>query len=449
MENPSEDQLSTQATTDPKSSSIPESENHLLLHSTTVKPLKSVIVLTGIVLFCLVLLIVSKKFFPVHKAAVLPPPSSSALGYENIVSESECSALKYTNQTKLDLSRTLPVSAAAKQDILLRMHDDATFKEIIKSPQNTFNFDYHPESKLIAYAVGKGVYDDPTGSNSVHLYNLQDSTDQEIFTYQTSKIDETTYAGVDFDALRGFSITDDGQKVIITSNAKIWMYDIAAKATKQVYSNQERAATSVFRDPLLSPDKSKIILTVGHSEGSSSAVLDLTTSTLIELPFSDYVVGERPLTWDGNDIIFIKRTEKETAFCWSDWKGEEKKCGLKLPFNAVGAGIDKSKNVVISNWEDEPSGQYVCNNVNSKYEVGTYKHYLLFGNVETDASSKIFEVDATRTSGVEQEYGIYTFALIPVNGLERVVAKVLVKGEMKYFAIDPLNPDEYQVIQFE
>lgn len=154
-------------------------------------------------------------------------------------------------------------------------------------------FSYNPASMQLVTLEGEPEINSANypiiTPNTVVLYDLKNNSRNVLFEIPIRRKTQSDYVVM----LRAVGFSPDGLTLAITSSDSVWIYDIKTKTSTLVYSTpltDEQLSTGVinvwgYGGPRFSPDKTKLLLSILQYEGAQSAILDLGTKKLAELPY--------------------------------------------------------------------------------------------------------------------------------------------------------------------
>lgn len=398
---------------------------------------------------------IGNKLTPVKQKPTPFPNLAKATPVAHETPSPTCEGLKYINQTPINFSKTVTLDKNTEQRVRLMMGDATFFQQLIGSPEKIYTLKYEDSIKAVAYITGKDPDEDPTAKRSAHLYDLTTGQDKEIFVYHSNKIGEQKQ-GVGYDSLSDLAFSPDFKEIYMTTNAQIWKYTISTATLDPFFSDQSEINTSVFLEPLLSPDRNNMLLSIGHYEGSSSKMLNVSTKELKQMPFGGYVVGTYPIAWYGSDILALKYgsgisgDEDQDGFCLFSSSGDEKEC-FKSPelFEIYGTNLNHQKNsITYIATKEENSNQIVCNNVNDPYTIVTVYKNVNRLDLATKQTKTFLNFDSTDSSGAPHELDIFQSVSLDINGEEKVISKILQGTQEKYILNNSDQVNDVSVIDF-
>lgn len=388
----------------------------------------------------------------------LPSPTGSD---ENKLNDEECSALIYKPLISLDLSQTKKISKNDALAIQLRAYS----KDYIAIPkiQNVVSefsslegyishVTYHPETNLVAYFLSQKESAAVGDAVETWIYDFSTGEKTRIFSYTVAEgaINQFDLGNIQPTDL---NFSTDGVQLIITSNNAIWLYTIDTKHLEPVYTVTASEANGVFSHPILSADKTKIVVSVGYYEGSSSGVVDVSEHTFHKLPFSNYVRGIQPVGWKGDELALYDFEEDGGHLCWSNWLGENKYCAPAVFPNQSFVAFQPGETLATVSTERKLSRQYLCNNVNSKYQVESQIAHILYTGTSEKTPTDLFSIEVTRSSGMKEYTDITGLFFSKIEGVDNIIVKTATtslvdKNTTNYFAINPKEPGKYAVLEW-
>lgn len=220
----------------------------------------------------------------------------------------------------LSVSSPSPVAMVGSDALAYLKNSDVYLgEEKLSTSSAVFKYAHPSNLDYIVYIEGTKI-EVPSGQpyiepNKVKVVNTASKETTTIF-----ELTPTSPFGNNPDykiMIRDIGISSAGETIAITTSDSIYFYSLATKQLEKVYENKLSSVTagSVWglHNPLFSPDDKKIILTLGHYEGSSQGLFNIETKALTELPYEAYISGEKVVGWTGNSEMLVITYTDQTA----------------------------------------------------------------------------------------------------------------------------------------
>lgn len=362
----------------------------------------------------------------------------------------DCSKYQYQNQTALDLTKTMSVPAALKKQILLKMENAEYIKKLIGKNEHVSRIKYHEPTQQITYIFGLDGYDDPEGFRTVHLFDIKTGQDKEVFRFQNENLN--AQGGIlESDFLRDTAFSQDGKELIFSSNTHIWQYTIATNQLTELYTKTDSKGESAYGEPHLSPDKTKLLISLWYYEGSGSQLISLNSKTVTPLPFGGYVSGLKPLGWYGQNIIVHRYgyDEKNPRICLYSIAGVETKCYPSFSPETYQSSVEfLEDHVIYTETKENISDQYIC--VTPNQVISVREHWTTFSDLDLRKSTltALFSYDSTDILG-KTEYEFYGSTFVEINGKNQMVIWLKVHGEDTFLTNNSNTLNDVSVLRFE
>jgi len=360
---------------------------------------------------------------------------------------------KYTYQHQNNFKIAEPIFATkAEYEKINRVFDLSKIVNSLTKTDDEYVLNSHSPSlsqsgTMVAYLTSKGETEE-TEVRYVHLYSFDTKENSIVYQFTTKTFPN------DFDynhEIVDVGFSNDEQTLAITLSNGMYLYNIKTRGLTEAflfpgYKKSERIdGVWSYSSPRFSNDDSKIILTRGYWEGGDDVLFDTVTKQIVELPYKSYGVGTYTLGWYKNNMI-VRETNlnesKEDVVRIVSYPSMVESTLLRFEGSTDSPSIYINGDVLyVLKSKRVPSGQKVCHNKGSLYEVDSRLETLSVINLDTKEKKDVLTVDATHSSGTKKGVKINGETVSILKGKKELVLSIDYYVKQRYFQIDPSFPN--------
>jgi hypothetical protein len=290
------------------------------------------------------------------------------------------SAVLYLSRGKPNIPTPASIKVTQKTALVFAKEGEIWYKnnegesnpqQLTHTDSSIYTFRYSPANNLVAYVTGiKSTNENGYTSispNKVILTTLDaDQSEKVIYELEPfSPVPNSDYIL----QIRDLEFSDDGKLLAITTSDSLYIYNIKTNNTTNIFTikpdltGRGGGPNGVFAyyAPVISPDNSHVLVSLGLYEGGKQAVVNLNSKEITQLPYTTYISGERVIGWKNpNTLIVInynnisEGNDSTSKIISLSWPGLGETEILVPKFVANGTGII--------------SGNYLYFNTKSKVE---------------------------------------------------------------------------------
>lgn len=374
-------------------------------------------------------------------------PSISNRGGSVTEDFQNCGELSYIDQFPVSIELTEKIDDQFEIDnIKLAFSDNQYFSESMGlDPQKIGDYKFSQQLAKAAY-ITTDVHDGEKYDQVILVdwptKNTKIIYEELITPFASSHLDITE------NGISSLTINSESKYLYFSTNSSIYRYSLLDDKLTKLYQDEEISPDHSYGNLYLSPDGNWIIVEVGFYEGGNYKLISTKGGEMISLnreTHSNTFAG-----WlDNNHILFST---------YDDDIGGEKLVSLNIPDlkeTVINNNLDikptREDSRISLTYNDEKSGQYLCNNVENKYEVKT--KILEIGKLDSSRTKQriIFRLDITDSSGMDKNNEFLGASYIMLNNKEELVVKYGIdyhgKYEVHYLKLSD-NPNEVTEILF-
>lgn len=356
--------------------------------------------------------------------------------------ETRCENLKYKYENEFTWKDEITITNPHIKDVIfLSFGDIEYFKNLSKVQLDIQKIKFNKETNSVIYLAGKVEIGKP---RSIRVYNLDSKVDKELFKFVSSELPKgNAYLGNNI--LTDFNISEDGKLIAITTNQKVYIYDLNKNQEVETYIFTKQMNTAALSDPVFSLDNKNIILKLRYYEGASNVLLDLKTGEFERTAYSGYGSGSEVLGWSKSKLIVYEYGDGSKYYLGSSKSTEKNLATLNFYYHKD--YLVQNNYIYVIGGVNAPSGQKVCNNAMEPYEVSTVLDTLFKisfeGNVQTLA-----RLDATDSSGVPQITNFKSMRFIDLGSGQKLIAKIMYKEKDYYAIVNESGENNFSLLKF-
>ncbi|MGH2612212.1 MAG: hypothetical protein ACRDFB_04075, partial [Rhabdochlamydiaceae bacterium] len=342
---------------------------------------------------------------------------------------SPCSKLTYTHKNLYKVGKDIKFTNDDYTKILLTFGNSDELAKITGIKDKIMSEVLSPDQDLVAYITTvshDGSSDELSDLRTVYLYSFKTKENTQVYQQQTTNFaDDTGYTQGIVDL--GFSHSEN--LLAIMANNGMYIYNLQTKQLNQEFlypgNITGRGGIWAYDSPLFSLDDQQIRINRGYYEGQDQILYNLSSHTSKDLNYAIYGPGDYVFGWYNNKMILYSNSATGSGQLVSlvDPVTLHKDPIASGEFTLLSPLVTGNTVYFISD-KSTPSGQKVCNNIQSIYEVSTDINSIDMVNLDSGMKKDIFSTDATDASGTTAGVEVLQIENVQLNGKAELILRL-------------------------